>query len=85
MRTSMIAAAMLAGSAMAGNWEAKDNKLHYKGDPVVLHGFSTTCTEYLLRGVGMKCWATYNWRDPSSVISHSLNMPQVDALTGYFK
>lgn len=38
------------------------------GAPVVLHGFGTTCTEYLLRGIGMDCNVVYNWADPAAVL-----------------
>lgn len=67
-----------------GNWSTAGNKLLYKGSPMVLHGFSTTCTEYLLRGIGMKCWAAYNWNDPSNIIT-KLDDDVVNAVKGYFE
>ena len=74
----------IAATAMAtGNWTTGNNKLYYKGKETVLHGFSTTCTEYLLRGIGMKCWATYTWNDPSTIIE-TLDTKTVDAVKGYF-
>ena len=29
----------------------------------------TTSTEYLLRGIGMKSWVTYNWNTPANIFS----------------
>ena len=78
-----ILGATLASSALAGNWSTSDNKLFYKGTETVLHGFSTTCTEYLLRGIGTDCWASYSWNDPSNIIT-SLDSKTVDAVKGYF-
>lgn len=80
---SFIGAAAIAAIANAGNWSTSNNKLYYNGTETVLHGFSTTCTEYLLRGIGMKCWATYSWNDPSNIITN-LDMATVNAVKGYF-
>ena len=78
-----ILGATLATSTLAGNWSTSDNKLLYKGKETVLHGFSTTCTEYLLRGIGLKCWAEYNWNDYSNIIT-GLDMDQVNAVKSVF-
>ena len=51
---------------------------------MVLHGFSTTCTEYLLRGIGSICWAEYKWNDPSNIIT-KLDDDVVTAVKGYFE
>jgi hypothetical protein len=51
---------------------------------MVLHGFSTTCTEYLLRSIGSTCWAEYNWNDPSNIIT-KLDDDVVNAVKGYFE
>jgi len=45
------------------------NKIMYKGRPVQVQGFAVTCLEYLLRGIGGKCLAEYNWADPSNIIT----------------
>ena len=81
MKSYLMAAT--AAIAAAGPWSVQDNKLLYNGTETVLHGFSTTCTEYLLRGIGMHCWASYNWRDPSTLL-HTLDSNQVDGVKGYF-
>merc|ERR1712048_1423009 len=49
----------------------------------VLHGLGTTCTEYMLRGIGMKCWVHYNWQDPTNIFQINVNQlyPLVDTLT----
>ena len=69
--------------AVAGPWTVSDNKLLYNGTETVLHGFSTTCTEYLLRGIGMDCWASYDWNDHTNIIT-SLDSGTVGAVKGYF-
>ena len=74
----------IAATALAGNWSTANNRLYYNGTETVLHGFSTTCTEYLLRGVGMKCWASYTWNDPSTIIEN-LDTKTLDAVKGYFE
>jgi hypothetical protein len=50
-------------------WTTSANQLLRNGSAVVLHGFGTTCTEYLTRGIGQKCWATYNWNNASALLS----------------
>ena len=82
MRSFFVAAT--AATALAGSWSTNDNKLYYNGTETVLHGFSTTCTEYLLRGIGMKCWASYAWNDQSNIITN-LDMNTVNAVKGYFE
>ena len=76
--------ATIASPALAGNWTTGSNKLYYKGTETVLHGVSTTCTEYLLRGIGMACWANYDWSDNSNIITN-LDMDTVNAVKGYFQ
>jgi hypothetical protein len=56
--------------------------LHEDSNPVVLHGFGVTCTEYLLRGIGMSCFATYQWNDKSNIITE-LNRDQMDGILHY--
>ena len=82
MRSFFVAA--IAATALAGPWSTSDNKLYYNGTETVLHGWSTTCTEYLLRGVGMKCWAEYQWNDPSNIIT-KLDADTVNATKSYFQ
>lgn len=62
-------------------WASANNQLHLNGSPVRLHGLGSTSTEYLLRGVGMKSWCSYNWGDPSTVIE-TLNAAEVSAIVG---
>ena len=69
MNKISLAVAALSAACQASGWTTGGNKLYYNDESTVLHGFSTTCTEYLLRGIGMKCWATYNWRDPKNIIT----------------
>merc|ERR1711957_1021358 len=52
------------------------------GNPVTLHGLGTTCTEYLLRGIGMKCWPTYTWSDPKNIIT-ALDTAELDSIINY--
>ena len=42
-------------------WDLSTNVIKLNGETVVLKGFALTCGEYLLRGIGMKCWSKYNW------------------------
>ena len=42
-----------------GTWSTSNNNLLRNGKEVLLHGLGSTCTEYLTRGIGMKCWADY--------------------------
>eukprot|EP00054_Salpingoeca_dolichothecata_P028659 m.219347 g.219347 ORF g.219347 m.219347 type:complete len:385 (+) comp26284_c0_seq1:9474-10628(+) len=49
---------------------------------VVLKGFSSTSLEYLLRGIGMVSWCTYNWNDPTHIIT-TVNDAQVSAILKY--
>lgn len=52
------------------------------GRDVVLHGIGTTCTEYLARGMGMKCWADYNFAKPEAVLKVNVKQiyPLIDIL-----
>ena len=68
-KISLAVAALSAACQAYSRWTTANNKLYYNGESIVLHGFSTTCTEYLLRGIGMKCWAHYNWNDPKNIIT----------------
>lgn len=54
--------------APPSTWSTANARLQRNGKDVVLHGFGTTCTEYLLRGMGMQCFVKYNWPDPSNVM-----------------
>ena len=82
MKSFLVAAT--ATTALAGNWSTNDNKLYYKGTETILHGFSTTCAEDMLRGIGLKCWASYDWNDYSNIITN-LDMKTVNAVKGYFE
>jgi len=50
-------------------WTTSGNKLQNNGKDVVLHGIGTTCSEYLLRGIGMACWAKYDFGTPASLFT----------------
>ena len=39
------------------------------GSPVTARGFVLTGGEYLLRGIGMECFAKYSWATPGSLLS----------------
>jgi len=52
----------------AVTWSTSRNAVQKNGVEVVLHGLGTTCTEYLLRGVGMDCFTAYNWADPAHLL-----------------
>ena len=74
-------------TAATGNWSTAANTLYFKGEPVVLHGFSTSCPPYLLQKLSANdgktpCWATYNLDDPENVITE-LNEEQASAAIGY--
>jgi hypothetical protein len=60
-------------------WTTAANKLQKDGHDVVLHGIGTTCTEYLLRGIGMKCFVEYEFDQPAQVLS-KLDPAQIGAL-----
>lgn len=51
------------------SWSTVNNRLQRDGHDVVIHGLGTTCTEYLLRGMGMQCFVKYHWDTPESVFS----------------
>jgi len=70
--------------AATPTWSTGENVLLLNGDPVLLHGFGSTCTEYLLRGIGMKCFAINKWSNSSEVIA-TVNTTVTDAIVGYFK
>ena len=55
-------------------WGSAKSSLTRNGKNVVLHGIGTTCTEYLLRGIGMACWAEYNWANTSDILKIDLSM-----------
>jgi len=69
---------------VATNWQTKDNSLVYKGETVVLHGLGTSCTPNLIKGLGEKCWTTYNWNDKANIIT-GLNTDQMKDITQYLK
>lgn len=48
----------------------------------MLHGIGTTCTEYLARGIGMKCWVTYDFAKPDAVLKLDVALiyPLIDYL-----
>lgn len=52
----------------AAQWSTSSNRLQLNGEDVVIHGMGTTCTEYLLRGIGMHCWIKYNWQNSSDIL-----------------
>eukprot|EP00035_Acanthoeca_spectabilis_P000188 m.71573 g.71573 ORF g.71573 m.71573 type:complete len:505 (-) comp10073_c0_seq1:5049-6563(-) len=62
-------------------WSTANNMVQLNGAPVVLHGFGTTCTEYLLRGIGMDCNVAYNWADPAAVLQ--VNTTAVQPIINY--
>lgn len=59
-------------------WDTTSTVLKYQGNPVVLHGFALTSMQYLLRGIGMQSFATYNWNTPENIFS--LDTTQLDAI-----
>jgi hypothetical protein len=62
-------------------WSTAANKLQRNGQDVVLHGLGTTCTEYLLRGIGMPCWVQYNYPQPAALLA-TLDPRQINAIVG---
>lgn len=64
-------------------WTTGGNKLQMNGKDVVLKGMGTTCTEYLLRGIGMKCWVDYSFSTPADIFS--LNLVQLYPLIDYLR
>ena len=69
-----LSVAAIASVALAGNWTTGNNTLYYKGNKVALHGFSTSCTPYLIQKLSNNngktpCWATYNHNDPENIIT----------------
>lgn len=78
---------LCAAAAVASNdvkWTTSKGKLMLNGKETVLHGLGTTSTEYLLRGIGMHTWTTYNWGDPANVIT-GVNEEAVYAITAILK
>lgn len=63
-------------------WRTANNQLHLNDNPVVLHGFGSTCTEYLLRGIGEPCFAEYDWTNPAQLLS-VLNQSEVGGIVRY--
>ena len=73
--------------AANGSWSTQNNTLFFKGEPVTLHGFSTSCTPYLIQKLSNNdgktaCWATYNHDDPENIITE-LAEDQASAAIGY--
>ena len=64
-----------------GKFASPPGRLGYAA--VVLHGLGTTCTEYLIRSLGMHCWNSYDWRDKQNALITTPNAEQVAALQGY--
>ena len=52
-----------------GSWSTANHNLLRNGKEVLLHGLGSTCTEYLTRGIGMKCWVKYQWNDKADLLS----------------
>ena len=63
-------------------WSTGKNRLQKNGIDVVLKGLGTTCTEYLVRGIGMQCWVAYSFETPSQIMSLNLTQlyPLIDTL-----
>eukprot|EP00041_Stephanoeca_diplocostata_P015625 m.299096 g.299096 ORF g.299096 m.299096 type:complete len:451 (-) comp20103_c0_seq1:333-1685(-) len=83
--SSFFAAAVLVivvngAKPIKAHWGVHTGRLTLQGSPVVLHGIGTTCTEYLLRGIGMACWGINNFKDFRNVIT-STNDEQINAIT----
>ena len=49
-------------------WDATTHKLKFNGTETTVHGLALTCGEYMLRGIGMKCWSKYNWPHPDELL-----------------
>lgn len=80
----VAACALPAALAVSVEWTTANNRLHLNGQPVTLHGLGTTSTEYLLRGLGMKSWCTYQWGKAASVIEEP-NALELGAIQGILK
>jgi len=65
-------------------WSTENNAFFYNGKQTVLKGFSCTCLEYMIRGLGFPCFADYNWDDPASIISNP-DMEVINALVKYLE
>lgn len=77
----LITAAALSSAVLAfPTWSTSKNTLLKDGTPTILHGMGTTTTEYLLRGIGMKSWATYDWANPAALIT-TVNAAEMAAIT----
>ena len=64
-------------------WSTGGNKLQLNGKDVVLKGMGTTCTEYMARGVGMKCWVNYDFAHTDDIFK--LNVAQLYPLIDYLR
>lgn len=62
-------------------WSTANSRLQKDGSDIVLHGLGTTCTEYLLRGMGMRCFAKYHWSTPANVLE--VDVAQVYPIVDY--
>ena len=85
--TDFVLDSAVQSFAASGSWSTSANTLYFKGEQVVLHGFSTSCTPYLIQKLSANdgktpCWATYNLDDPENVITE-LNEEQASAAIGY--
>ena len=85
--TDFVFDSAVQGLASTGSWSTNANSLYFKGEQVVLHGFSTSCTPYLLQKLSINggktvCWADYNFDDPENVITE-LNEEQASAAIEY--
>ena len=72
--------------AANGSWSTSNNTLFFRGEPVTLHGFSTSCTPYLINELSNNgktaCWATFNHDDPENIITE-LNEDHASAAIEY--
>ena len=65
-------------------WTTAGNNLLLGGKPVVLHGLGLTCTEYLLRSVGMPCFCKYKYSNPAAQLVDA-DMDHINAILAYLR
>ena len=87
--TDFVLDSAVQSHVAGGSWSTQNNTLFFKGDPVTLHGFSTSCTPYLIQKLSNNdgqtaCWASYNHDDPENIITE-LAEDQASAAIGYLK
>lgn len=82
MWSLLLVAVSTALPSPSSTWHTSHNQVFLDGQPVSLHGIGTTCMEYIISGVGVPCFASYDWNNASDVMAHP-DTKVLNAMLGY--